>query len=432
MFGFRGGHVQLKKLAKVTVTLGCLLIAGHAFAQAESFSPPGSTIPPTLFGLHIHRASTTTPWPSVPFSTWRLCETSTIWNWLEPKKGEWHFEALDKFVTLAELNKKDVILCLGITPSWASSRPAETAVWGPGTASVPKNLDDWRNYVRVVANRYKGRIRYYEIWNEPNLVMFYTGNVGQMVALSGEAYKVLKEVDPSAFVVSPSATGLGFSWTDEFLAKGGGRFADYIGYHFYVTPLQPEAMAESIIKLNSIMMKYNVASRQLWNTESGWFMQNHNSVVAANPAPGQINSKVLTDEEASAFLARAYIINWGLGVQRLIWYAWDDQEMGLTEADGKTVKISAAAYTRIHDWLVGARMVSLSSDNHAWTCHIERDHGYSAWIVWHQNGTTTFDIPKDWRVKSLSELTGKVRPFSIRETKVAIGISPLLLENVSR
>jgi beta-glucosidase/6-phospho-beta-glucosidase/beta-galactosidase len=44
-------------------------------------------------------------------------------------------------------------------------------------------MDYWRTFVRAVATRYKGQIEAYEIWNEPNLKMFWTGSVEQLVTI---------------------------------------------------------------------------------------------------------------------------------------------------------------------------------------------------------------------------------------------------------
>src|SRR5437762_11639585 len=68
-------------------------------SAAAQLKPPDSPIPPSFFGLHIHRGGGI-PWPVVPFGTWRLWDANVVWPWLEPKKGDWHFEGLDALVTL--------------------------------------------------------------------------------------------------------------------------------------------------------------------------------------------------------------------------------------------------------------------------------------------------------------------------------------------
>src|SRR5215468_5110882 len=135
------------------------------------------SLPAEFFGMHIHHAGAATPWPEVPFSEWRLWDAYVAWPSLEPQKGKWHFETLDKYVALAEQHNVGILLPLGLSPQWASARPQEKSTYQPGNAAEPRNLDDWRNYVKTVATRYKGRIHEYEIWNEPNLKLFWTGDV---------------------------------------------------------------------------------------------------------------------------------------------------------------------------------------------------------------------------------------------------------------
>ena len=57
-------------------------------AQEQHLRPPASPIPKTYFGLHIHRAATTTPWPTVPFGSLRLWDTYTTRADLEPQKRQ--------------------------------------------------------------------------------------------------------------------------------------------------------------------------------------------------------------------------------------------------------------------------------------------------------------------------------------------------------
>jgi hypothetical protein len=380
--------------------------------------------------MHIHRALADQHWPEVRFHGWRFWDAFVAWPDLEPSKGKWNFETLDRYVDLAEKNKVDILFPLGLSPAWASARPSEESAYKKkGYASEPRNIEDWRNYVRTVATRYKGRIKYYEIWNEPNLPGFFSGSVETMIVLTKEARKIFKEVDPSIVVVSSAATapGTGPVWIEKFLKQGGGEYVDIIGYHFYVSPQPPEDMVQLVRSIKGIMTKYAV-KKPLWNTESGWFMSNQKTTVKADAAG--FKSKVLSKDEGMAYIARAYILNWSMGVERLYWYAWDDSEMGLTEADGKTVKVQAAAYTEIQNWLVGARMVGGASDaDGTWTCQLARDGGYSARIVWNPTKKVSLDLPTSWRVTKIRELTGNKRAAGKGVKTVEIGPIPLLLES---
>ena len=410
------------------------LLCGLLSGQVVRMSTPSATIPETYFGMHIHSMvrprpgmSAADPWPIVPFGAWRLLAAYVDWPNLEPSKGQWQFSTLDNYVNLAEQRKVEILMPLVLTPGWASSRPNEKSYYTTGNAAPPKDLEDWRAFVRAVAIRYKGRIHYYEIWNEPNLKGFFTGTPQELVTLTAEARKILKEVDAANLVVSPSATmAQGVAWLDQFLAAGGGKYVDVIGYHFYVAPDAPEAMVPLIKRVRDVMLKHRVASLPLWDTESGWMIENHKGVVKPRDRTG-LYSKVFTDDDASTFVARSYVVLWAAGVSRFFWYAWDDGEMGLTENGGTVVKPPAKAYSSIENWLVGARMLMCDRYSGIWNCRLQRDGGYSGWVVWSTVGAKQFSFLPAWGVKRMRDLDGNVRNLSGAKT-VGIGPKPILLE----
>ena len=210
-------------------------VRAKSAADATKLVPPVQLIPATYFGIHIHHLGSTTPWPSVSVPARRLWDARVTWPDIEPTKGQWRFTALDYSVAMAEQHHQDLILTLGLTPRWASARPAEPSGYQPGFAAEPTNIEDWREFVTMIATRYNGRIHNYEIWNEPNLRQFWTGTTDQMLALTREASMIIHRIDPGATIISPSATsGYGVKWLADFLTKGGGQFVDVIGYHFYV------------------------------------------------------------------------------------------------------------------------------------------------------------------------------------------------------
>jgi hypothetical protein len=413
----------------------CLLAAtATSLSAARSaqvrLEPPSGPIPPVFFGMHIHYFATSTPWPSVPFGSLRLWDAYVTWPRIEPKQGTWDFTGLDKYVDAATREHVELLLPLALSPSWISSRPDETSGYAPGNAATPASLDAWRDYVRTVATRYKGRIFAYEIWNEPNLKQFYTGSIPQMIELAGAAYAIIKEVDPHAIVCSPSATNRdGVQWLDQYLQQGGGKYADVIGFHFYANPNPPEAMLPLIDQVKAVIRRHSLSDKPVWNTETGWAMQDRLSVVQAAPASAGFNSVVLSEDQASAYVARTYILTWAAGVQRLYWYSWDNKVMGLTEADGKTVKEPARAYSEVRQWLLGAQMKSCDPTvDGTWTCQIERSNGYQAWIVWNPDHGLDFRIPANWHARVARDLQGAQRP-SASGSSLRVGAAPVLIEN---
>jgi hypothetical protein len=419
-------------LLRVTCSLACsLLIIAFSLpssAQVIRISTPNSTIPEKYFGMHIHgmviprpRMRAPGPWPSVPFGSWRLLSGYVDWPNLEPSRGQWSFGTLDKYVSLADEHHVEILLPLVLSPPWASSRPQEKSSYSPGNAAPPRDLNDWRDYVQKVATRYKGKVHSYEIWNEPNLKDFFTDTPQEMVVLTREASKILKRIDPTVTIVSPSATHAdGLDWLDQFLQLGGGDFVDVIGYHFYANT--PEAMIPLIEGVHKILTKHGLGNRPLWNTETGWRISNHKTEIKP---PG------LSDDDASAYVARANVLAWAYGVSRFYWYAWDDGTAGLTEADGATPKPPAKVYSEIENWLVGVRMTHCDRDRGTWTCALEGDGGYSGWIVWDAEGTRSFPIQPTWGARQARDLEGRTKNIAGAKT-LEIGPKPLLLEKQAR
>jgi len=414
-------------LFRIAVSVTVLIFCCASLPAQVTLKPVDWPISGTYFGLHCHGVGKYGVWPSVQFFDLRLWDSWTDWPTLEPQRGKWDFSYLDKAVDVAEQHKVEVLLTLAWSPSWASARPNDKGYGPQGAVSEPKNMADWQNFVETIATRYKGRIKEYEIWNEPNSKGFYSGSIPQLVRVAEAAYTTIKRVDPSALVTSPPVAGDNLNWFEDYLKAGGGKYADVIGHHFYVNPDPPEEMVPLIKRVREIMERNGVGHKVLWDTETGWAIQNQEGTVKPAGASG-FNSIVLSADQAAGYVARSYILNWAAGAQRLYWYAWDDGKMGLVEKDWKTPKAAGIAYEQIENWLGGAIMTSCHSDaGSIWVCAITREHDYHGWIVWEPKGPVSFAVPAEWKVQTIRELNGKSRPLG-KVQSIQIGPSPLLLE----
>lgn len=419
-----------RRAMKAVVALFWAVMAGsHVPVLADAALPQifEGVIPESYVGIHMHRAVSTTPWPDLRFGGWRLWDAYVAWPNLEPAKGKWNFTTLDKYVALAEKHHVSVLLPLGLSPAWASARPTEKCHYQPGNCAEPKNLEDWRNYVRTVATRYKGRIRTYELWNEINDRGFYTGDVQEMVLLAREAYEVLKQVDTKNILVSPSVYGEGRhqEWLDRFLAYGGGKFVDVIGYHFYVATGTPESMLPLIAKVKRIVASHGLEKLPLWNTEFGWLIDTPESDVDFSKAPQ--GWKLLNMEQASAYISRSLILGWAAGVQRSYWYSWDNGIMGLWDEKRRLAKPAARGFARTASWLIGTTMKSCDTDSWGvWYCELSRNQR-TARVVWRPNGEGNWEIPSYWRVERAEYLDGRLANRPAGAWALAIGEEPILL-----
>lgn len=79
-----------------------------------------------------------------------------------PHRSAW--EKYDHIVELAEHYEMELIVRLSNPPAW--TRALTDTV---GTKAPPDDFQDFADYTSAVVNRYRGRVRYYQLWNEPNI-----------------------------------------------------------------------------------------------------------------------------------------------------------------------------------------------------------------------------------------------------------------------
>ncbi len=121
-------------------------------------------------------------------------------------KGKYDWSHADQAVFFANAKGIDVLARVDNAPAWAAPGcfNAEKKQMGPA-----KNMQDWLDFLTAFATRYKGRIRAYEIWNEPNLAREWCGrppNPAEYAALLKASYTTLKAIDPNIIVVSAGLT----------------------------------------------------------------------------------------------------------------------------------------------------------------------------------------------------------------------------------
>lgn len=338
-------------------------------AAGSEVAPP---IPIEYFGLHIHRSDQGTAWPNVPFGSWRLWDAYVTWAQIQPRREVWDFSRLDRYVAMARLAKVDVLLPLANTPTWASARPNEPSGYQRGNASEPIRMEEWRAYVRAVGERYKGRIKLFEIWNEPNIPHHFSGTPEKMVELTCEAFHALKAIDLDNRIVSPAASSGArghVDYLDRFLALGGGRCIDIVAHHFYVPNGGPEGMVPMIRQVKAVMRKNGVGNKPLWNTETGWWIANGDG-TPDHPMVAKGGWKKLgLERESGDYLLRAFLLGRAEGLDRFYWYSWDNQYgLGLVEPTAGTPKQTVERWRATVELLLGATGVSCAQLGQAWTC----------------------------------------------------------------
>jgi hypothetical protein len=380
----------LTLLGSISMLCACI----HESAALEIIT---KTIEPQYFGMHIHRADSETPWPGKNIGAWRLHDANVTWALLQPEKNHWEFERLDRYVAIAKITGVELLLPLGFTPRWAALRWNENSAYGLGAASEPRDIEDWRNYVRTIVQRYKGKIKAYEMWNEPNLVNFYSGTPEILAGLQKETYAIIKSIDPEAKLVSASATEdspKALEWFRHYIELGGASYADVIGYHFYLATSEPENVINLASKLHVILNRAGV-KKPLWNTESGWRIENQNHMSISESF--DLGWKLLEERQAASYVVRSLLLARFADIERYYWYAWDNAEMGLMESVTNKPKLAGRVYLRLAERLTGGRMLNCQQEKILWQCTLVDRDGRNMTALWTSDNQQIVITPKlEW------------------------------------
>ncbi|MDO8671272.1 MAG: hypothetical protein Q7O66_07555 [Dehalococcoidia bacterium] len=212
---------------------------------------------------------------------WEEIEPSKDRFWDERyRKSTW--DKFDEAVSLSEKYGLRIIARLDRPPAWARADNSEST-------SPPKDFNDYGNFVYNIVNRYKGRIQYYQIWNEPNLGSEWgknTPSASQYVELLKIAYKRAKEADPNVVILAaPLAATLeegpanisDLTFLGAMYKAGARDYFDIMSANVYgfdkppSDPPNPKVLNFSrVTLLRNVMVENGDSDKAVWFNEFGW------------------------------------------------------------------------------------------------------------------------------------------------------------------
>lgn len=260
----------------------------------------------------------------------------TKWTAVQPERDVWVYP--DYFVDLFTDAGLGIVFNLDRTPRWAARNPDN---YQPGTdymdfkADLPANLDDWDEYVRRMVTRYRDKIQYWEVWNEPDIPFLRPApgmtNAEAYYQLISRAAPIIRDLDPDGQVIMSPAyylkkrsnpEGYQPDFTERFIEMGGMQFVDIYSIHFYLTVGQrifdrPEAFAP----LDKVRDAMTEAGRKpvLWNSEWGII----NFTLPTHPVHLPSNNGVTPDQAARELVAWS-VGQLAAGIEKLFWYDGHD------------------------------------------------------------------------------------------------------------
>ena len=226
----------------------------------------------------------------------------------------------DRIVELSGAYGLRLLVRLSNPPAWSRADPHA------GDSAPPDDLDDYINYVEAVAQRYRGRVSHYQIWNEPNIYPEWGNRPIDPAAYSQllcRAYTALKAIDEQIVVISAAiaptialdgARDLNdLVFLQALYDSGGGDCFDALsaqGYGLRSGPSDRRMRATSVniarhSAYRDIMVRNGDAHKPIWLSEAAW-----NATLDAELPPEQIslygNYGTVTQAQAADYMPMLY------------------------------------------------------------------------------------------------------------------------------
>lgn len=327
-------------------------------APVSVLSASAITVGAAFFGAHISTRSN----DSLPNTTIKTVRSHDMtggksrWAKIQPTDTQvlssWDFVDLDAWVNTHYAAGRDLVFTLFGTPTWASARPTEQGAYGVtnlGYQAEPADMTDWDFFCTTIATRYLGKIKYYEVWNEPNIGndgvgdgvdgtgltaagksaknFFFSGKWPKLAEMTRRANVAIKAVDPTAKIISPPVQGWLATGTDTSGAYFAGMMAassgdggstalktwiDIVGVHLYTpnTGVDIAAMTDRALAARSAA---SLTGKEIWDTES---------------SPNAVFANDMNDGQLCRYLTRHMITLASKGFSRHIYYMVDSSLYG--------------------------------------------------------------------------------------------------------
>lgn len=232
---------------------------------------------------------------------------------------------LDAIVAAAQAQGPKLLLAVTHAPDWATGLP--------GVAGLPDraHLPDYARFLGALAERYRGHVHAYQIWNEINLA---TENGVQpipapayYVEMLSLASTAIRAADPDALVISSSLAPTEWAGDPDVAVSDLAYFRqlfadprfwlhiDAVGVHVFGCANPPESFwpdapgpgpgwndsrefyFRRVEDVRRLMVERGYGDRQIWITEFGW--------TTANTTPGHEFGQFVDPQEQAAYLVRA-------------------------------------------------------------------------------------------------------------------------------
>ena len=339
-----------------------------ATAQAVE---PGMVIGLRLAGTSVPEVSTTTD------SGARWVRLFVDWSLIEPADNQYASNHLDEFTRRVDAYQRGGVKVLMVvlgTPGWARAADDERLL-------PPDDPNKYGEFIRFMADHFKGSVGAYEVWNEPDgeeKTFWRTGpDPAGYTRLVQATWRALNGVDPRPKVITAGTVGNNYQWYEQLYAAGLRGHFDALGVHTD-TACNDDDPTDALRDPNAghrihrysftgyrevyeVMKRNGDADKKIWMTELGWSTSPHNCNVGS--AEQQRQPGGVSQDKQRDFLRKAYYcLQADPYVEVGLWFSLQDVDngsnydhhLGLFDSAGRE-KLAWAAYKEL--WATGDRNI---------------------------------------------------------------------------
>jgi xylan 1,4-beta-xylosidase len=197
-----------------------------------------------------------------------LCDDLGVYREDEDGRPLHDFSGVDRVYDHVRALGLRPVVEISFMPRALASDPSQTVFGYEAGISPPKDWGRWgdlvRDLTRHLVDRYGlDEVREhwaFEVWNEANLEVFWSGTPGEFLRLYDVTVRAVRDVDDRLVVGGPSSAAAG--WVDELLAHvdESGSPVDFVSTHTYGAPP---------LDLRPVLARHGRDDARIWWTEWG-------------------------------------------------------------------------------------------------------------------------------------------------------------------
>ena len=204
------------------------------------------------------------------------------WEDMQPRRGQYNWQKYDELVALYEKHHLQIIARLDRPPNWTKADPRFKQ--GP-----PDDPADFGEFVAAFVTHFRGRVRYIQIWNEPNLLSEWGGKrpdpAGYLRLLQAATLRA-RQADPDVRVLSaplaPTLEDSGIATNDLlYLSRlyqlGAGQYFDILSANAFGQDLTADDPPNpAVLNFRRVELERNIMAlagdtgKAVWINEYGW------------------------------------------------------------------------------------------------------------------------------------------------------------------